>query len=78
MSGAALALRLAFRCQLPLELLARNLATDQACEGPQGGVGARGIILVCSRSSRGRDLDSDPVLFDRHRLQNPAPGTGQE
>jgi len=69
-------LSFAFCCQFTLELLAGDLASDQASQRHHGSVFACGIIPVRFRSGRGCNLDIDPVPLDRHRLQYPMPGKG--
>ncbi|CUX07588.1 hypothetical protein AGR5A_Cc10007 [Agrobacterium genomosp. 5 str. CFBP 6626] len=68
-SATQVALSFAFRCQSTLELLAGDLATDQASQRHHGSILARRIIPVRFQTGQGCNLDIDPVPLDCHRLQ---------
>lgn len=63
---------------LAFELLAGDLAADQAGDGADRCVGAGRIVLAHLMSGRRRkSLVAAPVRFNRHSLNNPMPGKGK-
>lgn len=70
-------LGLTFLRSFAFELLAGDLAADQAGDGPDRCVGAGRIVPAHFLFGRGRNrLTADPVLFNCHSLHNPMPRKG--